>query len=41
MSQLLVKHRYITQTDLATIVANASFLWERLKTGVLLSRHLA
>ncbi|MDJ0594891.1 MAG: type 2 lanthipeptide synthetase LanM family protein [Pleurocapsa sp. MO_226.B13] len=30
MSQLLVKHRYITQTELATIVANASFLWERL-----------
>ncbi len=30
MPQLLVKHRYITQTELATIVANASFLWERL-----------
>ncbi|MBD2255227.1 type 2 lanthipeptide synthetase LanM family protein [Nostoc parmelioides] len=30
MSQLLVERRYITQADLATIVANASFLWERL-----------
>ena len=30
MSQLLVKHHYITQVDLAIIVANASFLWERL-----------
>lgn len=29
MSQLLVKHRHITQADIATIVANASFLWER------------
>ena len=31
MSQLLVKHRYITQADLARIVANASFFWERIK----------
>ena len=30
MSQLLVKHCYITQVELSTIVANASFLWERL-----------
>jgi type 2 lantibiotic biosynthesis protein LanM len=30
MPQLLVERRYITQADLATIVANASFLWERL-----------
>ncbi|MEA5542552.1 type 2 lanthipeptide synthetase LanM family protein [Limnoraphis robusta Tam1] len=30
MSQLLVKHRYITQAELATIVTNGSFLWERL-----------
>ncbi|MDJ0691518.1 MAG: type 2 lanthipeptide synthetase LanM family protein [Xenococcaceae cyanobacterium MO_188.B32] len=30
MSQLLIENRYITQVDLATIVANASFLWERL-----------
>ncbi|MDJ0717963.1 MAG: type 2 lanthipeptide synthetase LanM family protein [Prochloraceae cyanobacterium] len=30
MSQLLVERRHITQAEIITIVANASFLWERL-----------